>query len=88
MKLNFVHLGPPIPVVPIGDFSRMGLSDEQWAGAWRLCGPAAEKNMKNLELWQVIAAAYLEGLQHGAETILARQLTAGDAMRLLENGEP
>jgi hypothetical protein len=87
MRLNFVQLGPAIPVVPIGDFTRMGLSEQQWADAWRLCGPAAEKNLKNLELWQVIAAAYLEGLQHGAETILARQLTTDDAARLMKGRE-
>lgn len=64
--------GPPIPVVPIGDFSRHGLTEQEWADVWAICGPTAEKNMSGmgprkppLQLWQVIAAAYLEGLNHG-----------------------
>lgn len=71
-KPHFVAFGPPIPVVPIGDFSKMSLTDKQWADAWSICGPSAEQNMRRgrrggpLELWQVIASAYLEGLQHGA----------------------
>lgn len=65
-KPHYVTFGPPIPVVPVGDFSRTGLTQEQWAGAWRICGPSAELNMRRLELWQVIASAYLEGLGHGA----------------------
>lgn len=68
----FVTLGPPVPIVPVGDFSRMALTEQQWADAWRLCGPSAAMNMaggwrrRPLELWQVIASAYLEGLGHGA----------------------
>ena len=67
-KPHFAAFGPPIPVVPIGDFSHSGLTERQWADAWWLCGPSAEQNMRGrrLELWQVIACAYLEGLQHGA----------------------
>lgn len=74
---HFMTFGPPIPIVPVGDFSRMKLSEEQWADAWHICGPSAEQNMRRgygrrgLELWQVIASAYLEGLQHGAA--LARE---------------
>jgi hypothetical protein len=69
---NFMQFGPDMPVVPIGDFSRMSLTEKQWADAWRICGPSAEQNMRRgwkrppLELWQVIASAYLEGLHHGA----------------------
>lgn len=69
---HFMTFGPPIPVVPIGDFSVMKLTNDQWADAWHICGPSAEQNMRRgargrgLELWQVIASAYLEGLQHGA----------------------
>lgn len=68
---HFVRFGPSIPVVPYDDFSRMHLTEAQWADAWHLCGPSAEKNMSGnmrhrpLELWRVIASAYLEGLQHG-----------------------
>ena len=65
-KPHFVSFGPPIPVVPIGDFSKIGLTDDQWAAAWQLCGPSAGQNMRRLELWQVIASAYLEGLHHGS----------------------
>lgn len=71
-KPHFMTFGPSFPVTPVGDFSRMRLTDQQWADAWRLCGPSAEQNMRrnfrgqSLELWQVIASAYLEGLQHGA----------------------
>ena len=78
---HFAHFGPSIPVVPIGDFRRMALTPEQWADAWSICGSSAAKNMEGgfrkppLQLWQVIASAYLEGLQHGAE------LAAEDAGR-------
>lgn len=62
-----------MPIVPVGDFSRMRLTPDQWSDAWSIVGPSAEMNMRRdrhgrcLELWQVIASAYLEGLQHGAE---------------------
>ena len=69
---HFVHFGPPIELVPITQFSKMRLTSEQWADAWRLCGPSAEKNMQRLELWQVIASAYLEGLSHGADSMAAQ----------------
>lgn len=71
-RAHFMRFGPEMPVVPIGDFSSMRLTEEQWGNAWHLCGPSAEQNMRRggrgrgLELWQVIASAYLEGLQHGA----------------------
>lgn len=70
-RSHFARFGPAIDIVPATDFSRMSLTDAQWADAWRLCGPSAAKNMTGttkrgpLELWQVIAAAYLEGLHHG-----------------------
>lgn len=69
---HFMHFGPEIPVVPMGNFSRMGLTEKQWADAWHLCGPSAARNMQRLQLWQVIASAYLEGLQHGAEMMKER----------------
>lgn len=62
--------GPPIPVVPIRDFS--ALPSGALDAAWRIVGPSAQRNMSRdahgrcCELWQVIAAAYLEGLNHGA----------------------
>jgi hypothetical protein len=68
---HFVRFGPAIPVIPVGDFSKTALSDEQWAQLWSIVGPSVEKNMaqgfrhRQLELWQVIAAAYMEGLVHG-----------------------
>ncbi len=76
MKKHFVVLGPAIPVVPITDFSCLRLTEEQWAQVWEIVGPSAEKNLSGgrrgpLQLWQVICAAYLEGLQHGAT--LARE---------------
>ena len=70
-RLHFARFGPAINIVPVTYFSRMSLTDQQWADAWKLVGPSAEKNMTGttkrgpLELWQVIAAAYLEGLHHG-----------------------
>lgn len=67
-KLHFMQFGPAMPIVAINNFSRIALTDQQWADAWSLCGPSAAKNMggrKPLEFWQVIASAYLEGLQHG-----------------------
>lgn len=83
---HYMRFGPPMPVVPVGDFSKMGLTEEQWADAWSLCGPSAQMNMKGgfnrppLQIWQVIAAAYLEGLQHGAA--LERERSHGDGQRL------
>lgn len=70
----FVRFGPAIPTVPVTRFSRMFLTSEQWEDAWSLCGPSVERNMTKLELWQVIASAYLEGLQHGSS--LAKEGTA------------
>ncbi len=72
-KSHFVQFGPAIPIVPIGDFSKMRMSRDQMADAWSIIGPSAQQNMSRnfkgqcLELWQVIAAAYLEGLHHGSE---------------------
>lgn len=85
-KPHYVAFGPPIPVVPIGDFSKMRMTEEQFADAWRLCGPTAERNMLRLQLWQVIASAYLEGLQHGAEVVIEQQGKEIDYDALLERG--
>lgn len=71
MSRNYrLAIGPSMPVVPIRDFSR--LPAEMLTGAWSIVGPSAEQNMRRdhagrcCELWEVTAAAYLEGLQHGA----------------------
>lgn len=72
-KPHYVQFGPPIDVVPFKHFSLFGLTKEQFAEALAIVGPSAEKNMQRdrhgrcLEMWQVITAAYLEGLHHGAE---------------------
>lgn len=68
---HVISFGPPIPLVPIRDFSRQRLTREQWEDLWSICGPSVERNMagragRRLELWQIIAAAYLEGLHHGS----------------------
>ena len=77
-KPLFVHLGPAIPLVPVSDFSKTRLTDEQWRNAWKICGPSVERNFdrrkgQHLELWQVITAAYLEGLHHGSAAALSRR---------------
>lgn len=70
-RSHFARFGPAIPIVPVGDFSRAELTREQWEFLWSIVGPSVEKNMaqgwrnRQLELWQVIAAAYMEGLVHG-----------------------
>lgn len=65
-RANFVRFGPPVPIVPAGDFTKARLTDDQMSDLWWLCGPSAEMNMRRMELWQVIAMAYLEGLDHGS----------------------
>jgi hypothetical protein len=59
-----VVLGVQCDVVPLKDLSR--IPPEVLNGAWELCGPAAEMNMRNHCLRKVISAAYVEGLMHGA----------------------
>lgn len=64
MKRNRASVGPvPVDIVPIRQFSEIRGGDLE--RAWELCGPSAEWNLKNGPLWTVIAAAYLEGLNHG-----------------------
>ncbi len=68
-RLTSITLGPRIPLVPISQFSKERLTREQWENAWRLCGPSVERNLNGprpLQLWQVFASAYLEGLEHGS----------------------
>lgn len=72
MKDTFIKLGPPIPVISVRDFSKFKLTSEEWDKVWRIVGPSVERNMQmKCPLWRVIAAAYLEGLQHGSA--LARE---------------
>lgn len=62
-----ISFGPPIPVIPVRDFKSRRLTRQDWEDVWTVCGPSVERNLLNdLPLWKVIAAAYLEGLSHGA----------------------
>lgn len=80
-RAHFVRFGPPIDAVPITHFSKTKLTSEQFADAWRLCGPSVERNMERLEIWQVIASAYLEGLSHGHDIATERTPASGAALR-------
>ena len=68
-----MQIGPPIPIVGVSDFSKFNLPPDSFEAVWSIVGSSAEKNMRRdfrercLELWQVSAAAYLEGLHHGSE---------------------
>ncbi len=78
-KQHFIAFGPEVPVVPIKDFSKMGLTGDEWADVWSIIGPSVERNMSGrraMPLWMVIAAAYLEGLHHGSA--LTRSNSNGD----------
>jgi hypothetical protein len=58
-------IGPcAIALVPVSKFSK--LKGAQLCDAWEIVGPSAQKNLESSPLWAVIAAAYLEGLNHGA----------------------
>lgn len=73
MSARMVSIGPAaVPVVPISQFRRSRAIDMQ--AVWQIVGPAAEKNLDRLPLWQVIAAAYVEGLHHGAELAQEQKL--------------
>lgn len=84
-KLNHVHFGPPIPLVPVTQFSKLRLSREQWAEMWAIIGPSVEKNLdterkaiRQMPLWMIITAAYVEGLQHGSELAKAMKEQADE----------
>jgi hypothetical protein len=67
MKDAMVNIGPvSVPGTPVTDFSKIPGSRETWAALWRIVGPSAQRNLARNPLWVVIAAAYYEGLQHGA----------------------
>lgn len=59
-----VSLGPcPVSMYPITAFSSLKRSDLETA--WQIVGPTIERNI-NAPLWAQFAAAYIEGLNHGA----------------------
>ena len=64
-RAHFASLGAPeIPLVPCRDFDR--LPYDMLKQAWWLIGPSADRNLSRCAIWEVIAAAYLEGLDHGS----------------------
>lgn len=69
---HFMTFGPPIPNVSLRDFTKRDFTHEQLAQMWSICGPSVERNMLNLELWQVITMAYIEGLAHGSSIMAER----------------
>jgi hypothetical protein len=64
---QFAQIGPSIPVVPIGDFTKRPLTTAELETLWRITGPSAALNLRSNPLWRVIAMAYFEGLMHGAQ---------------------
>lgn len=82
-RLHFITLGPPIPIVPVSHFTPLPLDQNQLAEVWKVIGPSVEHNMrKNAPLWEIFAAAYLEGLNHGAalmeERLKPKEPTQGE----------
>lgn len=65
-RAHHVQFGPSIPIVPVTHFSKMRLTEQQWSDVWQIIGPSVNRNMDKVPTWKLIAAAYLEGLQHGA----------------------
>ena len=71
MGERIARIGPTVIAdVPASDFDSWPLPLER---IWQLCGPSAERNLASLPLWQVIAMAYVEGLQHGSAATRATQ---------------
>lgn len=67
MKGRLVSLGPcAVPVVCVKQFSKLQMSRATLKEVWQLIGPSVEMNITRLPMWEVIAAAYLEGMNHGA----------------------
>lgn len=63
-RAHFASLGaPPIPMVPCRDFDK--LPHDMLKKAWWMIGPSADRNLSRCAIWEVIAAAYLEGMNHG-----------------------
>jgi hypothetical protein len=64
MGAGSVILGSPhVPVVPFSDFDT--IPSKHLEEVWSIVGPSVARNIENLPLWKVIAAAYCEGLLHG-----------------------
>ena len=77
MRDAHVGFGPPIPNIPYGDFTPLPFNELQLAQAWRVIGPSVDVNIRrNTPLWQVIVAAYLEGLGHGASIATPARLSS------------
>lgn len=64
-RAQAVSIGPRTigKVYPYSAYSR--ITREQIETAWQLVGPTIERNIDR-PLWMQFAAAYLEGLNHGA----------------------
>lgn len=60
-------IGEHFPLVPISHFSKFRFKKQEWEEVWKIIGPSVQWNINKHPLWIVIAAAYLEGLQHGSE---------------------
>ena len=67
-KMQIATFGPAVPLVPVGDFSR--LPAEVIEPAWYLVGPSVLRNLNSARnvppLWMIFAACYAEGVNHGA----------------------
>ena len=72
VRKRFAHVGPkPIPVVPIGQFSKASgkTHNEMLEDLWEIIGPSVELNLRKLPLWKVITMAYFEGSIHAIQMI-------------------
>ena len=58
-----VGIGDVVDAVPISKFTRC--SSAALDAAWQLVGPSAQLNLNRVPIERVIAAAYLEGVNHG-----------------------
>ena len=64
LKQARVGIGDVVDIVPIKNFTRC--SSAALDAAWQLVGPSAQLNLNRVPIQRVIAAAYLEGVNHGA----------------------
>lgn len=70
VRKRFANVGPrPIPVVPIGNFTKAGgkTHNEMLESLWEIIGPSVELNLRKLPLWKVITMAYFEGSVHAVQ---------------------
>ena len=65
-KRNCIEVLPSVPLVPVTQFSKLRLTNDQMRDAWSICGPSVAANINKSPLWIAITMAYLEGLCHGA----------------------